>query len=201
MAQADDTGTENDELFDFDLWADLHLRHSAINHPSELHGLLSGQLAAGERLSSERWEHLACEHLGAEALLEQMGPDQPSPKALLHGFYARTLAALQSESMDFRLLVPLDPAPLAQRLEALAAWVRGFLEGMARAAGEGLNEAPQDVRELIRDFVAISQIEIDEDDSEDGEKELAEVMEYVRIGVLNVFAEFNRPAPEGATLH
>ncbi|TVP54910.1 MAG: YecA family protein [Halomonadaceae bacterium] len=194
-------GEEQEQLFDFDLWADLHLRHSAINHPSELHGLLSGQLAAGERLSPERWEHLVCEHLGAEQLLPEMGTELPSPKVLLQGFYDRSLRALQSESMDFRLLLPGDSAPLSQRLEALGSWVRGFLEGMARAAGEGLNDAPQDVRELIKDFVAISQIEIDEDDTEDGEKELSEVIEYVRIGVLNVFAEFNRPAPDDATLH
>jgi len=201
MGKAQDSGPDPERIFDFDNWSEMHVRHEAINHPSELHGLLSGELAVGERLSIERWEHLACEHLGAEQLKEDMGGDMPSPRALLHAFYAQTLSSLQSESMDFRMLMPGDSAPLPQRLEALGAWVRGFLEGMARAAGEGLGDAPLDIRELIRDFVAISQIEIDTDDSEDAEKELAEVTEYVRIGVLSVFAEFNRPAPDGATLH
>lgn len=198
---ADVTDPDTDRVYDFDAWTDLHYRHEAINHPSELHGLLSGQLAAGERLSSERWEHLACEHLGCEQLKEDLGEDLPSARAMLHAFYGRTLSSLQSESMDFQLLLPSDQVGLGQRLEALSAWVRGFLEGMARAAGEGLSTAPDDIRELVRDFVAITQVEMDADDSEDSEKELQEISEYVRIGVLNVFAEFNRPAPEDTTLH
>ncbi len=196
-----DSAQANELLFDFDLWSDLHSRHSAINHPSELHGLLTGELAAGERLSSERWEDLALEHLGCDQILEQMGDDQPTPRALLHGFYATTLAALQSDNMDFRLLMPAESSPLGQRLEALGTWVRGFLEGMARAAGDALSRAPDDIRELMQDFVAITQVEVDADDSEDGEREFEEITEYVRIGVLNIFAEFNRPEPDERTLH
>ena len=196
-----DSAQANELLFDFDLWSDLHSRHSAINHPSELHGLLTGELAAGERLSSERWEDLALEHLGCDQILEQMGADQPTPRALLHGFYAATLAALQSDNMDFRMLMPADTSPLGQRLEALGTWVRGFLEGMARAVGDALSRTPDDIKELMQDFVAITQVEVDADDSEDGEREFEEITEYVRIGVLNIFAEFNRPEPDERTLH
>lgn len=200
----------HDVVYDFDLWSDLHGRHGAINHPSELHGLLAGELAAGERLSSERWENLALEHLGCDRLEEQQadeqGDEQVSPRALLHAFYAATLAALQSEDMDFQLLLPAEQAPLNQRLEALSNWVRGFLEGMARAAGDGLSQAPDDIRELIRDFVAISQVESDADDGEeDGDRDIEELSEYIRVGVLNVFAEFNHPQPDSQpdqqTLH
>ncbi len=196
-----DSAQANELLFDFDLWSDLHNRHSAINHPSELHGLLAGELAAGERLSSQRWEDLVLEHLGCDQIQERMGDDQPTPHALLHGFYATTLASLQSDNMDFRLLMPADTSPLGQRLEALGTWVRGFLEGMARAVGDALSRTPDDIRELMQDFVAITQVEVDADDSEDGEREFEEITEYVRIGVLNIFAEFNRPEPDERTLH
>ncbi|MFE8070667.1 UPF0149 family protein [Marinobacteraceae bacterium S3BR75-40.1] len=191
----------NDDVLDFDRWADLFALHSAFNHPCELHGALAGQLAAGERLSSERWEELALEHLGTEQLKPAEG-EAPDPQAFLHAAYARVLASLQSEQMSFRLLLPDDRAPLEQRLEALGAWTRGFLEGMAVAAGEQLKRAPDDIRELVRDLVAITQVEPDEDDSEEGEQQFAEVAEYVRIGVLNVFTEFNRPDPDQAkSLH
>ena len=198
-----DTQRLQEVVYDFDLWSDLHGRHGAINHPSELHGLLAGELAAGERLSSERWENLVLEHLGCDRLLEEEQGDEPaSPRALLHAFYAATLAALQSEEMDFRLLLPPEQAPLNERLEALSNWVRGFLEGMARAAGDGLSRAPDDIRELIRDFVAISQVESEADDAEeDGDRDIEEISEYIRVGVLNVFAEFNHPQPDQQTLH
>lgn len=203
MSEPDNTDSArlHEMVYDFDLWAEVHVRHSAINHPSELHGLLAGELAAGERLSSERWETLALEHLGCDQLLSEAVEDQPTPRALLHAAYAATLAALQSEDMDFRLLLPPDQAPLNDRLEALSCWVRGFLEGISRAAGDALARAPDDIRELVHDFVAISQVEHDADDSADGEREIEEIGEYVRIGVLNVFAEFNRPQPNEQTLH
>lgn len=203
MSEMDDTQAAwlHETLYDFDLWSDLHDRHGAINHPSELQGLLTGELAAGERLSPERWESLALEHLGCDQLLTEAVKDEPGPQALLHAFYGATLSALQSEDMDFRLLLPPEQAPLNQRLEALSSWVRGFLEGMARAAGDGISKAPDDIRELVRDFVAISQVEHDAQDSEDGDREAEELAEYVRIGVLNVFAEFNRPQPGEQTLH
>ena len=84
-------------------------------------------------------------------------------------------------------------------------WVRGFLEGLALAAKGQLKTAESDIQELLRDLVAISQIDDQAEDSEDGEKEINEIIEYVRIGVVTVFAEFNgQEEPEddqSKTLH
>jgi len=202
MAGTDQPNAEvADQVADFDEWTELFARHGAFNHPCELHGALAGQLAAGERLSAERWQLLVAEHLGTDELIEA-SDRHAGDLAFLHAAYGRTLAALESEQMTFRPLLPDDRAPLSQRLEALSAWTRGFLEGMARAIGEQLGQAPDDVRELVRDFVAISQVEPEEEDHDEGERQFMEVAEYVRMGVLTVFAEFNRPqAPASPSLH
>lgn len=188
---------------DFETWANLYVRHGAFNHPSELHGALAGQLAAGQRLSTERWETFAAEHVGTENLLPAEG-GSPDARDFFEAVYTQTLHGLQSDQMNFRLLLPEDEAPMAERLFALSAWVRGFLEGMARAGGERLAGAPEEIRELIEDFVAISQVEDDVDEEEEAENEgqWAEVSEFVRIGAMTVFAEFNRDKPAASrSLH
>lgn len=191
------TGTTGTD--DFETWANLYVRHGAFNHPSELHGALAGQLAAGQRLSGDRWELLAVEHLGTENFLpaEAGGPDA---REFFEAVYQSILKGLQSDQMNFRLLLPEDEAPITERLVGLSAWVRGFLEGMARVGGERLVDAPDEIRELIKDFVAISQVEDDVDEEEDdNESQLTEVSEFVRIGVMTVFAEFNRDKTAAAS--
>lgn len=42
---------------------------------------------------------------------------------------------------------------------------------------------------MLRDFVAISQVQTDLDESEANEVDFMEVMEYVRMAVLMVFSE------------
>lgn len=181
---------------DFETWANLYVRHGAFNHPAELHGALAGQLAAGERLTAKEWEAVAADHLGTENFLpaDQVSPDT---REFFAGVYESVLAGLRSDQMQFRLLLPDDEAPMGERLFALSAWTRGFLEGMARVGGERLATAPEDIREVIQDFVAISQVEDDVDEEDDAENEAhwAEISEFVRVGAMTVFAEFNSSAP------
>lgn len=185
----------------FETWANIYVRHGAFNHPAELHGALAGQLAAGERLSASEWESVAADHLGTENFLpgDQQSPDAREFFAVV---YEDVLTGLQSEQMQFRLLLPDDEAPMGERLFALSAWTRGFLEGMARVGGERLATAPEDIRELIQDFVAISQVEDDVDEEDDAENEAhwVEISEFVRVGALTVFTEFNR-ATAAPSLH
>ncbi len=184
---------------DFEAWADVFLRHGAFNHPSELHGSLAGQLAAGERLSPEAWLALAGEHLATEQLVDYQQEDAGLRQFLMQA-YEQALQSLQSPDMDFQLLLPDEDHDMAERLLALSAWVRGFLEGMALSGGSQLRNAPEDIRELIRDFAAISQVEADEEGTDEDERQLSEVIEFVRVGVLTVYTEFNAPAGQN-TLH
>ena len=82
--------------------------------------------------------------------------------------------------------------------------MRGFLEGMALSAGASLGEAPEEIREVIEDMVAISQLSEDEEPDDESEQQLLEITEYVRLGALAVFTEFNepeKPAGDSPTLH
>lgn len=194
-----DSDATNREVDGFEQWANVFTEHKAFSHPSELHGALCGRLAAGGRLDTGEWMALVCEHMG----LPQSAPEESeSLTSFMGAAYNVTLAALKAADMSFQPLLPDDDYSLDQRLQALSCWIRGFLEGMALVAGATLGSAPEEIRELIEDLVAISQVAEADDDSEESEQQLTEITEYVRLGALAVFTEYNAPEPAASkTLH
>ena len=196
-----DTDPSEAQAVAFEQWANVFTAHKAFSHPSELHGVLCGRLAAGARMEEKDWLATVCEHMG---LAPNAAEESEDLRAFMTGAYASTLEQLKSADMSFRPLLPDDDYAIEQRLDALIAWVRGFLEGMALSAGESLGQAPEEIRELIEDLVAISQLANDEEQDDESEQQLMEIIEYVRLGALSVFTEFNPPeAPQqdSPTLH
>ncbi|MCG8516859.1 MAG: UPF0149 family protein [Pseudomonadales bacterium] len=195
MSDSDATSSHDE----FERWANVFTEHQAFSHPSELHGTLCGRLAAGSRLPQDQWLALVCEQMG----LPTTAPEESEAlSAFMIAAYDQTLTLLKASDMSFQPLMPDDDYAMEQRLQALSAWIRGFLEGLALEAGAGLGEAPQEIRELIEDLVAISQVSETEADGEESEQQLTEITEYVRLGALAVFTEYNPPEPrESKTLH
>jgi yecA family protein len=196
-----ETDPSTSQAVAFEQWANVFTAHKAFSHPSELHGALCGRLAAGARMQENDWLAMVCEHMG-------LPPTGAEDSADLHKFmvaaYEEALERLKSADMSFRPLLPDDDYAIDQRLEALISWVRGFLEGMALSAGQSLGEAPDEIRELIEDLVAISQLSDEEDQDDESEQQLMEITEYVRLGALSVFTEFNppeKPQKAAPTLH
>ncbi|QSP95148.1 UPF0149 family protein [Marinobacter salinisoli] len=199
MSETDTSGAAR--AAEFERWANVFTAHQAFSHPSELHGVLCGRLATGARIQEAEWLSMVCEHMG---LPDNAVEDSDDLAPFMNKAYQQALALLSSTDMNFYPLLPDDDYAIEQRLEALIAWVRGFLEGMALSAGASLGEAPDEIRELIEDMVAISQLAEDEEADEESEQQLLEITEYVRLGALAVFTEFNTPPkPESAspTLH
>ena len=66
-----------------------------------------------------------------------------------------------------------------------------------------LNRLAEDVQELIKDFTEISQLSSDLDEDEANEQALFQVVEYVRIGAITIFAHLagNDSDQQQPTLH
>jgi len=186
---------------DFDWLANLYNRHGAINHPSELHGMMIGEIVGAMRRTSGDWIAQVLEHMG----IEELDSDRQANVAEdLIAFYQKTGESIDKDSSSFALLLPDDDYSLPERIDSLVVWVRGFLEGIAVAASGQLNKADEDLQEILRDLVEICQLDSRVEQDEAGEKEFFEIAEYVRIGVLNLYAEFNQPdgdAEPGAKKH
>jgi uncharacterized protein YgfB (UPF0149 family) len=53
----------------------------------------------------------------------------------------------------------------------------------AQAASEAIDPS---AAEALKDFAAIAQIDVDESESDEAERELEELVEYVRMAALNI---------------
>ncbi|MFL6621409.1 MAG: UPF0149 family protein [Sulfurifustis sp.] len=96
---------------------------------------------------------------------------------------------------DFEFEPLLGDAELPMQVERLAEWARGYVLGLGLA---GIGEArplPGEAGEFVRDAMQIGEVEMDRGiDTEQQEREVAEIVEYLRVGVQLVYEQMHRNA-------
>lgn len=161
---------------------------------ADLHGSLSGLISGGARPHAGSW--LATLELDELADAVAAGADRAPFDALL----AETGAALDDPDFGFAPLLPEPETPLAERSSALVEWCRGFLGGLGLAGPDLDTRLSEAGREMITDLARIASSSFDDDTSEEAEEAYAEVVEYVRVGVMLLRDELREPAT-AATRH
>jgi uncharacterized protein YgfB (UPF0149 family) len=161
----------------------------AVTEPAEAHGTLAGALCATGAYRLEDWL--------ADILPE--GAATGDAAAQLRELYDETRAALTSTQMQFDLLMPDDEQPIELRTEALTLWCNGFVYGLGTSGAPDPELLPGDAGEIVRDLAQIMRAGVDEREGlEANEAALAELVEFVRVGVQVVFEEMGalrHPAP------
>lgn len=156
--------------------------------PAELHGLLLGRSCAGAGFDADAW-------LADAAQLLESEPADNVRNALI-GLQEMVKGELTGEDITIVLLLPGDELPLTERAQALGQWCQGFLTGF------GLNSAglvlSTEAKEVLGDLDAISQIQEALEESEDGESDYMEVMEYLRVAPLLLYSELAKPVEPAA---
>lgn len=111
--------------------------------------------------------------------------------AALQGVDRIVHAQLRDEEFGFELLLPEDDAALADRVAALASWCEGFLAGFGgTAARPGAGALSADVQAILATIGDFTRAEIGEDEGGDeSERDYMELVEYLRVAVLTLFAE------------
>ncbi len=189
------------QLFDFHFLNDQLMNMGSVNSVSELQGLLCGRLCAGDPLDDARWEKVALDFID----LEYLQPNEQQ-QDLLKLILGNTRAVLQDEQYTFEPLLPDDNASLERRTLELGGWCEGFLHGLGQTiAQSGLakgSELPEDITDALKDLAHISQVEMDADaDLDENEAYWIELVEYVKVAVLNIFAEFQSNAEHNKPVH
>ena len=156
--------------------------------PAELHGLLLGRSCAGAGFDADAWLLDAADLLGGEP--------QDNVRQALIGLQEMVKGELCSEDITVVLLLPDDETPLAQRADALGQWCQGFLAGFGLTARDGALSA--EAMEVLQDLSAIAQVQSALEESEDGESDYMEVMEYLRVAPLLLFTECAKPVAPAA---
>src|SRR5579862_6680799 len=152
----------------------------ALADAAEAHGTLAGALCALVPYRLEDWL--------AEILPDGSGDGGADPA--LQTLYDATVAALSDGQMDFEPLIPPENRPIEERTQALTAWCSGFLYGLGTNGAADPQRLPGDLGEIVRDLTEITRADVDATDTaEANESALAELVEFVRVGVQLVFDE------------
>ncbi len=176
--------------------ADAFLRANLPGSPAELHGLLCGRISGGHHDGGEQLMTMVRQLLDVETeRVEDLGDVLPE----LHRF---SLGSISSGTYEFQPLLPGDEVELNQRLLSLGEWCQGFLFGLGSAGLSGEDALTGDIADALGDLAAISQIGTLNEESEEDEVSYTELVEYVRVAVLLVYAELNKvDDPLSRTLH
>ena len=149
----------------------------------EAHGCLCGALSARGDYALADW---------VEELLPGAGDDPATagPREALGRAFVATVEALSGEDFEFEPLLPGDDQPLAERAEALALWCQGFLYGFGTGGHAARDIRQGDVAEVLADLAELSRAGLSpSDDEETQEQALANLVEFVRVGVQLVYEQ------------
>ncbi|MBL8259459.1 MAG: UPF0149 family protein [Candidatus Competibacteraceae bacterium] len=164
--------------------------------PAELHGLLCGLLCADPGLSHEQWLAHA-----SEDLIEDLDLPEATRSVLLKLFdYGE--AQLKDPDGAATPLLPDDETPLQQRTRALAVWCQGFLYGLGLGETSERGRFSPESQEFLRDATEIARVGFDADEADEADEiAYAEVVEYLRVGLLLIQQDLRFAAPAKPYLH
>lgn len=153
--------------------------HNADLHPSELHGQLVGYVCAVQNGSdADRRKTLYRTWVDSDVSATLTG--------MLEEAHLHALEHLDEFSdFEFSLLMPSDDEPISMRASALALWCSGFLSGFGES---GRTLEGDDVQEAMADLARIAAMTDDVPEGEENEVDLHEIIEFVRVSVLLIFA-------------
>lgn len=148
----------------------LALNASLTLSSSELHGVVCGIAAC----HADDFElSMLVQLVGVEALADEKRVGE---------FVEATITTMLAEDMSFEVLLPDDATSVEQRARALAEWCGAFVAGLGAVVSE--LKWSNDTREVVSDFIAISQLTVDAEDTDDAHRQLVEIEEYAKIGAL-----------------
>lgn len=181
----------NDELPDY-VEMERALGRVDVEYSSaEIHGICCGMLVVNQASDQNAW-------------IAQIVAGNPQDfhfqevRLLLRQLFTVTRQQMNDSSMGFELFLPQDDDLKAQ-LEAMQEWCQGFAYGLAMAGIKDFKKLPTDSREWAEDVVKIGASgEFDLDNEDESEDALAEIIEYLRVGVLMMNEEMQpmKAAPQ-----
>lgn len=171
-------------------WCDFLTKTGAVCMPAEMQGFLCGVLCNGQKVDADTWVEAAMGFMDVE------GSAASDVTGAMEALFDMTKTALQDDGYGLRLMLPCDENSLCERTEALAAWVQGFLHGVATAGASLDSQLGDEGQDTLQDLTQIAQLEEGSEESEENEAFYMELVEYVRLAVFNIHAQLHKkPVP------
>lgn len=175
-------------------------------------GLLCGRAVSGEESDGDATLDLVRQALGflAEDAPATAAPDETA--RLLAHTLNWTAGELGRDDFRLALVLPDEEAPIGQRAGALADWVHGFLFGYGFGGDHGGASGRADpltreygravdpeARELLADFTELARVDVEVEEGDDAERDLLELVEFVRVGTMVLYESGGPDAAEPAS--
>ena len=146
---------------------------------AEIHGSCSGLLVVNQSADQNSWLRELLEGDAQNFHFQEA-------RTLLRELFVITRQQLNDPGMGFELLLP-DEDELEAQVAAMQDWCQGFGLGLTIAGikEKDMQTLPADSKEWVEDVVRIGTSgELDLDNEAESEDALAEIIEYLRVGVL-----------------
>ncbi len=174
-----------EDMPDWDEIADQLFNAGQTLNPSELHGVLVGLMGAGFDPDDEH--HLEQTLASVEKAVGMQL--QGELVDIVSRLNLATLSAIVDTDYAFHVFLPDDDDPIELRLRSFSNWVTGFIsgytEGMTVRQAAGLAIQPE-VADVLKDFASIAQVETDQVETEEAERQLEELVDYVRLATISI---------------
>jgi uncharacterized protein len=153
--------------------------------PSEVHGTLCGLLCANTSAEMGIWKQALWPNQASGDLLAAEADE------IFQQTHDVTRQQLNDPACEFEMLLPDDDDSLIQRVNALGDWSQGYLIGLSLGGITDFAPLPEDAREIAKDLLEIARAgtSYDLEGSEEDESAYAELVEYLRVGVLLINEE------------
>ncbi len=106
---------------------------------------------------------------------------------LLYDLYRENSEYLLESKEDFELVLPDEDSSLDERTEGVASWAKGYLLGLLYNSAFSLDQIPESGPEIVRDIMQISEAAAGADSEKEEDWALAELQEYLKVGVQLIF--------------
>lgn len=162
-------------------------RVEASSGAAECHGFLAGCLCAVGPAGLET---------GLGQLLGK-APAVPEPalkaaRDFLQETLAQDRAQLEQAPQAFEPLLPGAECAPRERVAALRDWCAGFLGGLGYLEQPAYAALAIELQEFLRDLTQITRVDEGTAEADDAEADLAALSDYVRAGVMRLYADLRR---------
>lgn len=86
-------------------------------------------------------------------------------------------------SIPIEQMLPSGDMPISARIFSLSEFIQAIVESMGNNLASCCQNTPE-LEEMFTDLKTLTEMDADEDDSEDTERNYIEIVEYVRVGIL-----------------
>jgi len=160
---------------------------------AEFQGILTGMISAGLESSNSQWLSQIGDLTSENNILSQ------ELRKFATMLFEESNKAISDDDLLAPILIPDDSYPMVDRLESLSLWSQGYLLGFGLQFGDK-KALQKEIQESLTDIAEISQVSIENDDTEEANTALETLIEHIKVAVKMIYMELVKKPKSGSNV-